>query len=698
MKVLKFGSPLTSAPENLSVVVDRLSAEDGSFVAIIRGLDPKLISEELGKLGIQIEEAGSLNVPESFSSPKTVVFLAENLLDEAASQASRQYNKFVAELAVQCRAEELVLLTDTDGILTADPHLVEDAFPIERLSYAESLELGDTIFPSSLGPALEAKIKIRVKNFFNPEHPGTVVEETAPETDKIITGISLLEDISLLRVEGTGLVGVTGMAGRVFSSLSEASINIKLISQASSELSICFAVSEENGARAAEILSKEFASELSSKSVSNIDVSSGNSIISIVGENMRNSPGMSARFFEPLGRNGINVLAIAQGSSELNVSAVIKASDSRKALNSLHQSFFKSRLKHLNLFCVGTGQVGAKLFEQLAENRSNLSQDQDIALRLVGLSNSRKMLISKDGLDLSDWEALLDNSGEPASLDEFVAKMKELNLANSVFIDTTASEEVSDCYKDILASSISIVTPNKKANSGPYSQFLELERTADKANVKFFYETNVGAGLPVIETLKNLIRSGDEVTKIEAVLSGTLSYIFNSFGAGDNFSDIVIGAKESGYTEPDPRDDLSGMDVARKLLILAREAGLPLEENDLSIESLIPACTEKASSVEEFLSLLPEADADFAKQRDEALEQNKKLVYIAKLENGKTSVKLDSVGIEHPFYTLSGTDNIVSFTSKRYSNTPLVVKGPGAGTDVTAAGVFADIIRVASYL
>jgi len=599
-------------------------------------------------------------------------------------------------------AEEIEIWTDVNGIMTTDPGKVEKAFSLDTITYEEAMELSHfgakVIYPPTLQPVLEKKIPIRVRNIFCPEFAGTIIQEKGCTGDFLIRGISSILDISLLRIQGSGMIGVAGIAKRIFSSLAKKDISVILISQASSEHSICFAITPERAAYAKKIIEEEFLLEIHNRDIDKIIIEDNLSIIAIVGENMKRTVGISGRLFQALGKNGINVVAIAQGSSELNISVVINKYDEKKALNVIHEAFFLSDTKTINLFLVGTGQIGSTLLAQIENNKSYLLKEHSIELRITGLSNSRKMIFKEDGISLKNWREILDKSQEPADMERFVANMKGMNLPNSIFIDCTASEEVVSYYKDIFAGSISIVTPNKKVNSGNYKIYRELKDRANKYKVKFLYETNVGAGLPIINTLQDLISSGDKILKIEAVLSGTLSYIFNNFRGDGKFSSIVKKAKEEGYTEPDPRDDLGGLDVARKLLILARETGLELELEDVEIMNILPDSLKNAERVDEFLSGLENEDGYFDEIKKSAEDSGCLLRYIARLERGRAYMALEKITEEHPFYNLSGSDNIIAFTTERYKERPLVVKGPGAGREVTAAGVFADIIRIASYL
>jgi len=498
--------------------------------------------------------------------------------------------------------------------------------------------------------------------------------------DNLIDGISSIHDVVLLKVQNS-------QEARILTSFADNNIKIILIAKASEEDFVCIAINKNEAGKAKELfLNKEDF---------NIDFQENLSIITIAGENMRGVPGTSSRLFNALGRNGVNVIAIAQGASEFNISVVINARDAKKALRSIKEAFLLSNFHALNLFIVGTGLIGGMLLKQIQEEYQKIKSEHNIDIRVCGLANGDNMILDKDGIDLAQWSSVLEQWSQ-TDIGEFIQKIKEFNLAKSVFVDCTASEKIASMYSTIFNNHISIVTPNKKANSNLFSEYKELKNLARVKNVSFLYETNVGAGLPVINTLRDLLASGDKIIKIEAVLSGTLSYIFNIFSTSDKlFSDIVAQAKEKGYTEPDPRDDLNGMDVARKILILAREIGLPLEIDDVEIEPLISKACEQAGSIDEFFIKLKEINEKFSQLRDEAKKQEKVFRYIASLENGKAKVLLKIVGRNNPFYALSGSDNMISFTTRRYHETPLVVKGPGAGSEVTAGGVLADIIRVA---
>lgn len=597
-------------------------------------------------------------------------------------------------------AKEVQIWTDVDGVMTANPRVVPRAFLVEALSYHEAMELSHfgakVIYTPTMQPAMERKIPLRIKNTFNPQCSGTLISHTPKVSPYEIKGISAIDQIALLRIEGTGLIGVTGIAGRVFSALARQHINIILITQASSEYSICLAVLPADTVIAKRALEQELGFEIRARQVAPIVVETDRSIVAVVGENMQHTPGISGKVLTALGQHHINVVTIAQGSSELNISVVVARNDVSAAQNVIHTRFFLTQPKTIHLFLVGTGLIGGTLLDQLQRQRQKLLQDYGITIRVMALANSKAWLHGSEPLALNNWRTQLKRRGQAMQLTDFITHIRTSNLPHSVFVDCTASEDITHYYQDILQASIAIVTPNKKANSGPYQRYQTLQRTAHDHRIDFLYDTNVGAGLPIIRTLKELVASGDTVKRIEAVLSGTLSYIFNTYNGKKPFSQIVQAAHQLGYTEPDPRDDLVGMDVARKILILARETGLKLELRDITVENLIPSVCRSATSVEEFFTLLPKADAQFAKRYHQAAAHGKVLRYIATLERGRAVVQLKAVGSEHPLYRLSGSDNLVTFTTQRYHTRPLVIQGPGAGAEVTAAGVFANLIRIAN--
>jgi aspartokinase/homoserine dehydrogenase 1 len=598
------------------------------------------------------------------------------------------------------KASDLEIWTDVDGMMTADPRKVKKAFTVPQMSYEEAMELSHfgakVIFPSTMQPAMVNQIPIWIKNTFNPTFKGTVIHSNSTN-GKMIKGISSMNGVSLLSLQGSGLLGVVGASNRLFATLARESISVILISQASSEHSICFAIENKFALKAKEAIEKEFQYEIRNEEIDDVPVENDLSIVAVVGDGMKHSPGTSGRMFSALGKNGVNVVAIAQGSSERNISAVISQVDAAKALNSLHEAFFLSDRKLLNVFLVGTGLIGKSLIDMVQDQFAKLAKENLLEVNIVAVANSKKMLFNEDGLDLKTSIEKMKAEGDSMTMRAFFDKMTSLNLSNSIFVDCTSSEDVTSFYNDILDANISIVTPNKKANSSSMERYRELKATAFKRGVKFLYETNVGAGLPVINTLNDLLLSGDKVVRIEAVLSGTLNFIFSSFVEGTKFSDVVHEAKAKGYTEPDPRDDLNGMDVARKILILSREAGLEMELDNIKVENLVPQSCQGQISIDEFFSCLEKHNDDYEKLRKKAADKGEKLRYMAVLDNGTVKIQLGSVDQKHPFYSLSGSDNIILMTTERYHDRPMVIRGPGAGAAVTAAGVFADIIRIGHY-
>ena len=595
-------------------------------------------------------------------------------------------------------AEEIQIWTDVDGMLTADPRMVKKAFSLAELSYTEAMELSyfgaKVIYPPTMIPAFLKRIPIVIKNTFNVDFPGTYIKHGPNASTLPIKGISSIDEISILNLSGSGMVGKAGFSGRLFSLLSREQINVVLITQSSSEHSITFAVKPADSLKALALINKEFELELQARKLEYPEVENGMSILAIVGENMKRTPGMSGRLFNALGRNGVNIRAIAQGSSEYNISVILSKTDLSKAVNAVHDAFYADHKKTLHVFCLGTGNIGKTLFSQLQNQMAFLSENNDLEVQVMGISNTRKMYLNTDGIALENWADVLEANGEPADLSEFIKKMKAMNLPNCVFVDNTASLNPIQYYEDILKSSISVVTCNKIGNSSDYEQYAAFKQAARKFGVDFYYETNVGAGLPIIRTLKDLMLSGDRVRSIEAILSGTISYIFNNYKGDRLFHEVVKEAQDKGYTEPDPRDDLNGKDFMRKMLILARDAGYALEQEDIAIQSMLPPACLAAETVEDFYQELENNTAYFEDLKNQAASGNKVLRYIGKLEEGKVAITLQMVDDSHPFYMLSGSDNIISFTTDRYKDRPLVIKGPGAGAEVTAAGVFADIINV----
>ena len=602
-----------------------------------------------------------------------------------------------AILAAAIEAEKLEIWTDVSGMMTADPRLVPHARVIPNISYQEAMELSHfgakVIYAPTIQPVMAKGIPLWIKNTFAPEDLGTEIERKAREGGNAVSGLSSIDKVSLLLLEGSGMIGIPGFSKRLFEALSKEKINVILITQSSSEYSICVAIDDANTEKARKAVNEEFANEIALQKLEPIQVENKLSIIALVGDNMKSHQGISGKMFAAMGRNGVNIRAIAQGSSEKNISAVISSADVRKALNVLHEEFFETAYKQINLFIVGVGNVGSRLIAQLEHQKNFLLEHLGLQVNVIGLTNSRKMLLDENGIDLSTWKEKLEG-GIKMSLHELIEFISEKNLRNSIFLDNTANADVAACYARLLQKSISVVACNKIACSGDYAQYKKLKDLAREFTTSFHFETNVGAGLPVIGTLNDLMRSGDEIESIEAVLSGTLNFVFNYYDGTRPFSEVVKQAQDEGYTEPDPRLDLGGTDVMRKILILARESGLKMEMNEITNNSFLPAsCYE--GDVPNFYKELAKHEAHFKALYDEAAKKGEKLKFVAKLDKGKASVGLQHISKEHDFFHLYGKDNAVRFHTKRYSQQPLVIKGAGAGAEVTASGIFADIMRAA---
>lgn len=627
-------------------------------------------------------------------------FIAKNNKGEFTTLGRGGSDYTAAILAAALDVESLEIWTDVDGFMTADPRVISKAYTIPELSYSEAMELSHfgakVIYPPTILPVYQKAIPIHVKNTFNPENEGTLIlGGVRTPKDKPIRGISSIPGISLLTLQGIGMVGVTGISMRLFTALATANVNVILISQASSENSISVAIDEQVVEQAEHAIRSEFEKEIVAGQVSRIDVEGDLSVVAIVGENMKHTTGIAGKLFSTIGKNGINIIAIAQGASELNISWVVKNSELRKTLNVVHEAFFLSENVELNVFLLGIGTVGSNLLQQLAKQQPKLMKEKHLKIKLAGVANTKKMAFQRDGLEMSAYKEILKDSEKKSAIHEFVQEMKGMNIYNSVFIDCTASEDVAKYYLEILQSNISIVTANKVAASSDYDYYISLKNMAKEKGVKFLFETNVGAGLPIINTLNDLVNSGDKVLKIEAVLSGTLNFIFNTISSEIPLSKTIRMAKDLGYSEPDPRIDLSGVDVARKILILARESGYPLEMEDITIERFVPSEMFEGS-LNEFWERLPDLDSSFEEKRKVTEAGNKKWRFVAQYENGKALVGLQKVDSRHPFYDLEGSNNLVMYTTERYHEFPMLIKGYGAGASVTAAGVFADLIKVSN--
>lgn len=601
-------------------------------------------------------------------------------------------------IAAALGAKALEIWTDVDGFMTADPRVINTAYTIDTLSYVEAMELcnfgAKVVYPPTIYPVCIKNIPIYIKNTFHPDAQGTVIQEECADEGRAIKGISSINNTSLITVSGLSMVGVIGVNRRIFSTLADNGISVFMVSQASSENSTSIGVRNEDAERACEVLNEEFAKEIEMGAMYKMSLESGLATVAIVGENMKHTPGIAGKLFGTLGRNGISVIACAQGASETNISFVVESKSLRKTLNVIHDSFFLSEYQVLNLFICGVGTVGSSLIEQIASQREKLMRERGLKLNVVGIASGHYAMFDREGLELANFKERLLAS-EPSDLQRLKNEIIGMNIFNSVFVDCTASADVASLYNDFFEHSISVVAANKVAASSCYDNYARLKATARKRGVKFLFETNVGAGLPIINTINDLYNSGDKILKIEAVLSGTLNYIFNTISADIPFSETVRLAKEEGYSEPDPRIDLSGKDVIRKLVILSREAGYRLEQDDVEKHLFIPNEFFEGS-IEDFWKNLPTLDADF-EQRRKVLEGEKKhWRFVAKLENGKGSVSLQEVGERHPFYDLEGSNNIILLTTERYHDYPMLIQGYGAGASVTAAGVFADIMSIAN--
>ena len=620
-----------------------------------------------------------------------------------------------AILAAELEAEILEIWTDVDGFMTADPRVIKSAYTISELSYIEAMELcnfgAEVIYPPMIYPVCVKNIPIRVRNTFNLENPGTLIKQQIDNDQKPIKGISSIKNTSLITVTGLSMVGVIGVNRRIFTTLADNGISVFMVSQASSENSTSIGVREEDAEEAARVLNKEFSEEIATGAMYPMRVENGLATVAIVGENMKHTPGIAGKLFGTLGRSGIAVIAISQGAQQTNISFIVKAEELRKSLNVLHDSFFLSEYKVLNLFICGVGTVGSKLIEQIRSQYDELKEHSRLKLNVVGIANSKKAIFERDGIDLGHYKEKLkvlndgcsvvkdeqdSNTHHPTSITRLLREQViGMNIFNSVFVDCTASKDISDLYQDFLEHNINIVTANKIAASSAFEAYSRLKQTAMERGVKFLFETNVGAGLPIIGTINDLRNSGDRILKIEAVLSGTLNFIFNALSSEVTFSEAVRQAKEQGYSEPDPRIDLSGTDVVRKIIILTREAGYKVEQADVEKHLFVPDEFFKGS-IDDFWKRLPQLDADFEARRRQLESEGKYWRFVATMEGGKTRVGLQEVPLGHPFYNLQGSNNIVMLTTERYREFPMLIQGYGAGASVTAAGVFANVMSIAN--
>jgi aspartokinase/homoserine dehydrogenase 1 len=605
-----------------------------------------------------------------------------------------------AIIAAALHVEKLEIWTDVDGFMSADPRLVPDAFVLPRVSYEEAMEMSyfgaKVIHPQTLVPAIQKNIPVLIKNTLRPKSSGTIISKQAGDGDHPVKGIASFAGISLINVQGSGMVGVPGVSGRLFATLAKADINVIMISQASSEHSICFVVKTEQAQEACEVLKKEFESEILARKIDTIEAVDDLTMIAAVGENMHGTPGIAGKLFAALGTNAVNVIAIAQGSSERNVSLVVNSKDAVKAVNVIHSSFYLST-RSAHLFIMGTGNIGKTLLSQVSGASKKLFKESDLSLLVCGIANVEKMVFDRKGLDVECWQSILDEKGEPVDLDMWINRILLMNLSNVILVDCTASADIASRYTSWLEQGLHIVTPNKKANTMGLDYYKGLRKLTRDHRLHYMYETTVGAGLPIINTIQSLIHSGDTVTRIEGILSGTLSFLFNRMSHDFSFSQVVRYAFENGYTEPDPRDDLAGMDVGRKLLIMAREIGLNLELDDIHVKALIPA-EWRQLSMQEFWQKLPSLDEQYEDMLNAAHQENKVVRYLAEIQDGKCSVQIRTIDVQSDLAHCKATDNIVRIFTHRYVETPLLIQGPGAGREVTAAGVLADIISLAFHL
>lgn len=631
-------------------------------------------------------------------------FIASDAANGYVTNLGRGGSDYTAAiLAANLGASVLEIWTDVDGFMTADPKSINTSYPIERLSFVEAMELcnfgAKVIYPPTIYPVFLANIPVYIKNTFNPESKGTLIGDIHDNENKhderLIKGISSINDTALISISGLGMVGIVGINARIFSALANKGISVFMVSQASSENNTSLAVKEVDAARAVDVLSEEFRNELLSGQISEVKARKGLSTVAIVGANMKGVPGVAGRLFNTLGRNGINVVACAQGSNETNISFVVKTADLPKTLNVIHDSFFLSSTQILNLFIVGIGKVGSRLLHQIKSQQEKLLKEKALEIKVVGISNSKKAIFDRNGIDLDDYQKLLETQGIESSPEVIEKEVIGMNIFNPVFVDCTSNADIASLYKSLLSHNVNVVAANKFAASGPYDTYRQLKDIARRKDVKFLFETNVGAGLPIISTMNSLINSGDNILKIEAVVSGTLNFIFNEIGNDVKLSEAIVLSREKGFSEPDPRIDLSGDDVVKKIVILAREAGYEIEQKDVVREPLLPhECFE--GSMEDFLEKVRKIDNEFEDKRKEFEEEGRRVRFIASYQNGIASVGLCEIDPSHPFYNIESNNNVIALTTDRYHEYPIVIKGYGAGAEVTAAGVFADIISIAN--
>lgn len=697
-KVVSYGELLSS------YIISEYFKAEGLDAILKSGRELIVTNANFGNASVDFKTTNA--VCQSFFNDQmhqiTVVpgFVAATAKGDATTLGRGGSDYTAAILAAALNADKLEIWTDVSGMFTANPKLVKQAKCVTHISYEEAMELSHfgakVIYPPTIQPVLHKEIPIVIKNTFEPEAEGTLITKNTNGGGKTVRGISHIENISLLSLEGPGMVGIPGISKRFFETISTIGVSVVLITQASSEHSICIGIADKDVEKAVQAINEAFEYEIASNKLHPVVVESNLAIVALVGDNMKSHQGLSGKMFATLGKNNVNIRAIAQGASERNISTVINKGDVKKALNALHEAFFEENVKQLNLFIMGCGNVGSKLLAQLEQQHKYLKKELKLNVRVIGISNSRKMIFDDGGIALNQWQSALE-AGEKTDKEAFIQKVKALNLRNSIFVDNTANAEIATTYGAYLSNSISVVTCNKIACSSEYQNYLSLKQLAKKYNAPFLFETNVGAGLPILDTLKHLIVSGDKVKKIQAVLSGSLNFVFNNFNDSTTFHDVVKQAQEQGYTEPDPTIDLSGVDVARKILILARESGYQLELAAIENNAFLPEESLQTSNNEDFFASLVKYEADFQKLYKSAADKGCKLKYVAQFEDGKAKVGLQEIPQGHDFYNLEGSDNIVLFYTERYPQQPLIIKGAGAGADVTASGIFADIVRIGNF-